>query len=65
MNCIKSFIKLFCYLCLIFANIYLVAYESITKFVSHLIMIEVTTEESDTLLAPAITVGRLGPTDDA
>ena len=42
-----------------------VAYESITKFVSHSIMIEVTTEESDTLLAPAITVGRLGPTDDA
>ena len=43
------------------ADIYLVAYQSITKFLDGSIMIEVSTSKKTGLLAPAVTIFRVGP----
>ena len=42
-------------------NIWLVAKPSIEKFVDQGIMIEVSTETPETLVHPAVTLGRIGP----
>lgn len=45
------------------ANVYLVSYESIAKYLNGGIMIEVSTKSSEGLKAPAVTICRSGSDD--
>ena len=53
-------IKIIVIILLLIANFYLLAWPSISKYLQRGIMVEVTTEESTGLRAPAITVCALG-----
>ena len=61
LNLSKRHLKGLFILLMLAADIYLVAYQSITKFLDGSIMIEVLTSQKRGLMAPAVTIFRIGP----
>ena len=57
MKLLKGIKKLLFVFLLLASNIYLVAYDSILKYMQGGIVIEVSTKQLDGLTAPAITIG--------